>query len=362
MRIRFRLSGVQRLSVMAKASENSNFEVIDVDAPYFEDLSVGQEFRAPGLTITSGHALLHQALFGDRQLLPLDHHLCEKVTGKTTPLAHSCLVANIAIGQSTEATQRVKGNLFYSNFIQNQPVWIGDTLRTTSKVVAMRANRAARDRDATGMVVLEVSVVNQEGVAVMRFYRCPMLASQNAERAAQFDDSFDQYLNELRDDEIISACATDWDLSGVREACEIHSFANLKEGQKFMIKARDSVSCAPELVRATLNVARVHTDASASHLGERLVYGGHTISMACGQISRAIPGIVAIPAWHSCVHTAPVLEGYMLRTEVSVVRKIPLSDGSGICTLRALTFASADSGDSDQDKQVLDWIFSAHIS
>ena len=80
---------------MPETSENTDCEVIDIDAPYFEDLSVGQEFQAPGLTITSGHALLHQALFGDRQLLPLDHHICEKVTCKSTTLAHPCLVANI---------------------------------------------------------------------------------------------------------------------------------------------------------------------------------------------------------------------------------------------------------------------------
>jgi len=347
---------------MTEVSKNIECEDIDVDAPYFEDLVVGQIFRAPGLTITSGHALLHQALFGDRQLLPLDHHLCAKVTGSEKPLAHPCVVANIAIGQSTEATQRVKGNLFYSNFVQLRPVWIGDTLRTNSEVVAMRANRAVKNRDATGMVVLEVSVVNQNGDPVMRFYRCPMLASRDSERAAKFDDSFDQFRNELSAEEIASACAVDWDLAELRDAYSGRSFADLKEGQRFLIKARDRVSCAPELVRVTLNMARVHIDSAESHLGERLVYGGHTISMACAQVSRALPGIVAIPAWHSCVHTAPVLEGDMLRTEVSVVRKTPLKDGSGICTLRALSFASRESEEDGQDSQVLDWTFSAHIA
>ena len=195
----------------------------------------------------------------------------------------------------------------------------------------------------------------------MGFYRCAMIASRNAELAKNFQDNFDDYRQDLADDEIMSVSTPDWDLAELRSALQGRSFADLKEGQRFLIKARDGVSCAPELVRATLNVARVHTDAGASHLGERLVYGGHTISMACAQVSRALPGIVAIPAWHSCVHTAPVLEGDMLRTEVSVVRKVPLPDGSGICTLRALTFASSDPGADDQDHQVLDWTFSAHI-
>ena len=46
---------------------------VRVGGPYFEDLEPGQVFEdAPALTLTSGHAALHQAIVGDRLALPLD--------------------------------------------------------------------------------------------------------------------------------------------------------------------------------------------------------------------------------------------------------------------------------------------------
>jgi acyl dehydratase len=89
--------------------------IITVEAPYFEDLKVGQLYTdAPAVTLTSGHAAFHEALFGDRLRLPLDGILCEKVTGSALALVHPNVVCNVAIGQTTSPTQRVKGNLFIS--------------------------------------------------------------------------------------------------------------------------------------------------------------------------------------------------------------------------------------------------------
>ena len=75
---------------------------------------------------------------------------------------------------------------------------------------------------------------------------------------------------------------------------------------------------APELARLTLNVATAHTDATRSLHGRRLVYGGHTISIAAAHATRAIPAIATIVAWMSCEHIGPVFEGDVLRTEVTV--------------------------------------------
>lgn len=59
------------------------------DAPYFDELDVGQVFdAAPAMTLTPGSAALHQAILGDRMRLPLDAELSRMVTGAMTPLAH----------------------------------------------------------------------------------------------------------------------------------------------------------------------------------------------------------------------------------------------------------------------------------
>ncbi len=65
------------------------------------------------MTLTAGAAATHQSIIGDRLRLALDAELAAAVTGSTGALAHPALVCDVAIGQSTLVTQRVKANLFY---------------------------------------------------------------------------------------------------------------------------------------------------------------------------------------------------------------------------------------------------------
>ena len=111
--------------------------------PYFDDLAAGQVFDwAPAMTLSSGLAAAHQAIVGDRLRLALDTELCAAVTGSPGPLAHPALVCDVAIGQSTLATQRVKANLFYRGLVFHRFPVIGDSLYTRTEVVALRANSA----------------------------------------------------------------------------------------------------------------------------------------------------------------------------------------------------------------------------
>jgi len=73
---------------------------VRIGGPHFEDLEVGQVSHAPALTLTDGHAALHQALTGDRLRLSLDAELSRAVTGREALLAHPNLVCDVAIGQS----------------------------------------------------------------------------------------------------------------------------------------------------------------------------------------------------------------------------------------------------------------------
>ena len=109
-----------------------------LSGPWFEDLELGLDFSAPGVTLTDGLATLHQAAFGDRLRLCLDHHLCRQVTGQDSALVNPMLLCNLTIGQTTWASQRVLGNLFYRGLLIRKPVFLGDTLRTCSRVVARR--------------------------------------------------------------------------------------------------------------------------------------------------------------------------------------------------------------------------------
>jgi len=320
-------------------------------APWFEDFNIGDDFsEVPSVTITDGYAAIHQAIFGDRLRLPLDHHLSKLVTGSR--LANPSLVCNIAIGQSTFPSQRVMGNLFYRGLILQRPVFIGDTISTQTRVVALRQNKVKEGRSASGMVALEMHVINQKGETVMLFWRCPMIPCRDEKAETGQNDSFD-FMPETLDEVLLLAAIPDWHLDKfkARHSNSHAHFDSLQVGQHFKVEARDTITLAPELARLTLNMAMTHTDAGRSVYGKRLVYGGHTISLAAAQISRALPNMLTILGWLTCDHLAPVFEQDILRSEFTIKETRPLEQG-GIVMLHLESFVCGDNG---KETKVLDW-------
>ena len=124
------------------------------------------------MTITEGLAATYQAISADRLRLALDRELSRRVTGKDRCLAHPSLVLNVVNGQTTYASQHVKGNLFYRGLLHKAPVYIGDTLTTMTKVVGLRQNKIKPGRPGTGMVALEMETRNQSGELVLHYWRC----------------------------------------------------------------------------------------------------------------------------------------------------------------------------------------------
>lgn len=326
---------------------------ITVEGPWFEDFTRGEEFDAPAVTLMSGHAALYQALTADRLRLPLDHAAARAVTGLEAPLAHPLLAINVAIGQTTWASQRVKANLFYRGLVLERPLHLGDTLYTRSRIVALRQNRAQPGRAATGVVALEMTAYNQRDEQVLHFWRCPMIPCREPQASTGHADDLDAVGQTPSTAALRAAVPPAWRLDHPALACWAGRRAgDLAAGMRFRIEARDTISSAPELVRLTLNLAMAHTDARLSYLGERLVYGGHTISLAFAQATRALPNLLTVIAWESCDHTGPVVEGDRLRSEVEVLELVTLERGA-LVKLRIESWAAR--GEPEQEERVLDW-------
>lgn len=328
-----------------------------VAGPWFEDLAVGQVFDdAPALTITDGHAAVHQALVGDRLRLALDVHLCREVTGDPAALAHPNLVCDVAIGQSTGPSQRVRGNLFYRGLVLLQPVFVGDTLRTSTEIVGLKQNRS-RDEGGplTGLVAMRIRTENQRGEQVLDFWRCPMIPLRDGAEPTTNADRFDEIPETLELAQVVAAVPAGWDLGRFREAVPGGHAANLDPGDVFVVEGRETVTGETELARLTLNLAYTHMYAGRSAHGRRLAYGGHTIAIAAAHATRALPELVTIVAWHRCDHTGPVFAGDILSTELAVGTVHPLERGGALVDLEAVVHA--DRGDGEQPERILDWRF-----
>ena len=325
--------------------------------PYFDDLYIGQVFDwAPSATLTAGLAATHQAILGDRLRMALDADLSAAVTGTPGPLAHPALVCNLAIGQSTLVTQRVKANLFYRGLTFHRFPVIGDTMYTRTEVVGLRANSVKPGRAPTGLAALRMTTIDQADRLVLDFYRCAMAPTSPDWNPANApgDD-----LSGIGADAAAPAHdpTAGWDGEAFRSRVPGPHFGDFRAAAAGSVlhSTADVVSSAPELARLTLNIAATHHDRRVG--GQRLVYGGHTIGLALAQACRLLPNLVTVLGWESCDHTGPVHEGDTLYSELHVESAEATAHG-GVLRLRSLVYAVSETP-GQPDRPVLDWRFSA---
>jgi acyl dehydratase len=330
------------------------------EGPYFDELAVGQEFgSAPGLTLTAGLAAAHQAITGDRLALALDHELCHQVTGGG-PLASPSLVWDVAIGQSTLVTQHVKANLFYRGLAFHRAPRLGDTLRTSTRVVALRQNRPRAGRAPTGLAVLRITTTDQQRRPVLDFWRCAMLPLRDPARQTGHADELESAGYPVSP-ATLQALAGGWRLDRFARQTGGPRLAELRKGQSWPVPGGDVVSSAAELARLTLNVAVVHHDAAAAG-GRRRVYGGHVIGLALAQAARSLPSIVTVAAWDGCDHLGPVHEGDTLHSTITVEQVDDLPDGGGLVHLRSQVRAEEPGSAESAPRDVLDWRYVAVVA
>jgi acyl dehydratase len=279
------------------------------------------------------------------------------VTGNTAPLAHPHLVLNVVNGQTTYPSQHVKGNLFYRGLIFRQPVFLGDTLTTRTAVVGLCQNRAKPGRPATGMVALKMSTTNQRGDIVLQYWRCPMIPCRDANAATGHDSDLSTIGTAITLEDMLAMLPLDWDLSPLQSQVTGLKAIRYSAGDDVSIVPSDTITCAPELVRLTLNIAYTHVDATKSYLGKRLVYGGHTISLVLGQLTRALPSMITVVAWAGCDHTGPVIEEDLIRSEFKVLAVTPAAPGGELVDLHVTAFASRQDAATGEygEHAVLDW-------
>lgn len=132
---------------------------------YFEEFEIGRVFEhALTRTVTEMDNTLFCCLTHNPQPLHLDHHFASKTEwGK--PLVNSLftlgLIIGVSVGDTTLGT--TVANLGMSEIKFPKPVFHGDTIRSTTEVVAKRESRSRPD---AGIVDFVHRGYNQSGELV----------------------------------------------------------------------------------------------------------------------------------------------------------------------------------------------------
>ncbi len=146
---------------------------------YLEELEVGLEFQhEPGRTVTETDNLLFTALTLNPQPLHLDAEFAKhSLHGRI--LVNSIFTLGLVVGLSVRDTTlgTTLGNLGFDETTFPNPVFIGDTIRASSTVVARRVSRSKPDR---GIVTFEHIGTNQRGEIVCSCQRGAMMMRRPA--------------------------------------------------------------------------------------------------------------------------------------------------------------------------------------
>lgn len=141
---------------------------------YFEELEVGAIFEhQPARTVTETDNLLFTSLTLNLQPLHFDAEFA-KTTLHGQILVNSIYTLGLVVGVSVADTTlgTTLGNLGFQEIQFPNPVFVGDTLRSVTEIVAKRESKTKPDR---GIVTFEHRGINQRQETVCRAVRLGMM-------------------------------------------------------------------------------------------------------------------------------------------------------------------------------------------
>jgi acyl dehydratase len=126
---------------------------------FFDDVEVGQQWESMARTVTEADIVNFAGLSGDFNPIHIDHEFARSTAAFRRPVAHGVLVLAISSGLGTHAPPvRTLALMAIQSWEFREPVFIGDTIRTRSKVLA----KEERARGRRGVVTWQRQVVNQD--------------------------------------------------------------------------------------------------------------------------------------------------------------------------------------------------------
>ena len=140
---------------------------------FYEDFDIGDIYKHPlGRTVTNVDNIWFTLLTQNTAPIHFDAHYASKTKFKK-PLVDSTFTVALVTGQSvTDISQNVFANLGWEEIGLPNPVFEGDTIYSESKVLEKRESKSRKN---VGIILVETSGYNQDGIVVITFKRRVMV-------------------------------------------------------------------------------------------------------------------------------------------------------------------------------------------
>lgn len=302
---------------------------------FFEDFTLNEVIQhATPRTITTGDASLYIALTGARNPLHCSEPFARALGYQSTPI-DDLLAFHIAFGKTVpDISVNAVANLGYADVRFLQPVFIGDTLSTSSEVIGLKQNSNGKN----GVVYVRSTSVNQHNQPVLSWVRWVMVHKNNA--SAAVPETVIPELPAFVAAENLNVplyfSAENFDTQNTNGQ---YFWEDYQTGERINHPSGMTINDSDHSLATRLyqNNARLHFDAHAmqsSTFGKRLVYGGVVIS-ACRALSfEGLENALCILAINAGTHANPCFAGDTIYTFTEVLDRWELPDRNDVAALR----------------------------
>lgn len=308
---------------------------------FFEDFELGQVIEhATPRTITDGDRALYGALYPTRFALPSSAEFAA-ASGLSVPPVEELIGFHIAFGKTVpDVSLNAVANLGYAECRFHRPLVSGDTVRTSSEVIGLKENSNGK----TGVVYVRSTAVDQNGETVIDWARWVMVHKRDQSAPAP-ETVVPELAKSLAASDLIVPAGLDFSAYDFAAAGETHRFADYEIGEKIDHVDGVTLTDAEHMLATRLwqNTAKVHFNVEARPDGNRLIYGGHVISMARALSFNGLANAQLIAAINAGAHTAPAFAGDTVYAWSEVLDKAETSaPGVGALRLRLVATKGRD--------------------
>jgi len=311
---------------------------------YFENFRLNEVIQhATPRTITAGDTALYIALTGARNPLHCSEPFAHSLGYASSPI-DDLLAFHIAFGKTVpDISVNAVANLGYADVRFMQPVFVGDTLSTSSTVIGLKQNSSGKN----GVVYVRSTSVNQNQQAVLSWVRWVMVHKKdlNAPAPQTVIPELPAYVtaHNLRIPQQLIAQQFEAQATGGK-----HYWEDYQAGERIDHPAGMTINDSDHSLATRLyqNNARLHFDnhmMQSSPFGKRLVYGGIVIS-ACRTLSyEGLENALAILAINAGTHANPCFAGDTIYTFTEVLDRweLPNRTDAGALRLRMVGIKNA---------------------
>jgi acyl dehydratase len=147
-----------------------------VTGRFLDDFVVGDRYRHwPGRTITEADNIQFSLMTMNRHPLHCDSHFAAS-SEFGRPLVNSGLTLAIVLGMTVDdISLNAIANLGWQDIVLKAPVFPGDTLYASSRIIDVRQSRS---RPGQGIVMTTTEAVNQQGTVCMTFVRSCLMPTR----------------------------------------------------------------------------------------------------------------------------------------------------------------------------------------